>query len=965
MSIRVFCSHRVVDKPRVELFARRLREDGIDAWLDKWEIRPGDDVVKAMEAGLDECEVGLVFLSSTPEPGGAWMRAEVSVLTSDRLEGRLGRLVPVLLDTDAPIPAFLRPLDRRRIDDYEAVRDAILGVVSKPPLGSGRSHGVVSTVVVRAARGDDGALTVELVEDATISASAAGLRLPGGVLGSLDRFLDARVGRPHPAWTAAQWRLFEADLVDYGRDLGAVLFAGAVGEALAARLAGMGQGESLNVVFEADDELLMLPVEAARLAARGDVVLALEPRVRVRRRPASLRRQPQPPLPHPLKILVAVAAPEQGGGAVLDLERELHTILAAVEEEAGLDRAEVRVLETASLTELGRALERDAYHVVHLAGHGAPGVVLLEDDDGAADPVTAGQLAGALARSGRPVPLVVLSACATAAPAATQTAGMAAGLVAEGVDRVVAMQARVTDRYATELARGLYRRLARKEAPAVGAALARARQELEEQRRRTDPEAGELRAAEYATATLIAVGDDTPIVDHAADGEPLAAPPVHQVHPLLPQLGADDFIGRRRERRALLRALRDDEAFVGKQGRRPGVALTGIGGVGKSSLAGQAAARLVEEGWALVVRRGPFRLDDLAVALGDGLRERATRLREHAASGDVARALKKRAGQLLETVDDEQLVGLVGGTLRDWRVLVVLDDFEQNLDEGGERFADDAVKEQFDLLMRAAGRSKLLVTCRHPVPGFQARLHELALGPLSAAETRKLVLRLPGLLKQPGAERDEVVRVVGGHPRVLELADALLRRGHGRQPVLDKLKDLAGRERLRLDRRGRDARAATEQAVRLAEADVFLPQLLALLDPAERALLYQAAPSSLPVHADDLAVLTDGDDAETLDRCSRLADLTLFSQAGEDAWFVQRWLAEALRKRDPDRYRAACRLLAMRRLELARSDPTYDNEIEALRNFGSPAQLIGSPGGGREANGLVGGYVRAARVGGV
>ncbi|MGH8887448.1 MAG: tetratricopeptide repeat protein [Egibacteraceae bacterium] len=48
---------------------------------------------------------------------------------------------------------------------------------------------------------------------------------------------------------------------------------------------------------------------------------------------------------------------------------------------------------------------------------------------------------------------------------------------------------------------------------------------------------------------------------------------------------------------------------------------------------------------------------------------------------------------------------------------------------------------------------------------------------------------------------------------------------------------------------------------------------------------------------------------------------------------MQRWLAEALRKRDPDRYQAACRPLAIRRLELARSDPTYDNEIEALRNF--------------------------------
>ncbi len=445
MTIRVFCAHRSVDKPRVEVFARRLREDGIDAWLDRWEIGPGDDIVQAIQAGLDECEVGLVFLSSTLAPGGVWMGAEVSVLTYDRLEGRLGRVIPVLLDAGAPVPAFLRPLDKRRVDDYDAVRDAILGVRSKPPLGPGRSQGVVSTVVLGVIRGDDGALTVELVEGDTVSASATGLRFPSGVRGSLDRFLRTRVGRPHPAWTAAEWRLFEADLVEYGRHLGGVLFAGAVGEALADRLASMGQGESLDVVFEADDDLLLLPVEAARLATRGDTVLALEPRVRVRRRPVSPRRQPRPPLPHPLRILVAVAAPDQGGGPVLDLERELGAILDAVEKEAELGRAEVRVLETASLTELGRALERDAYHVVHLSGHGQPGVILLEDDDGVAVAVTARDLAGTLARSGRPVGLVVLAACATAAPAGPETAGMAAGLVAEGIDRVVAMQARVTD----------------------------------------------------------------------------------------------------------------------------------------------------------------------------------------------------------------------------------------------------------------------------------------------------------------------------------------------------------------------------------------------------------------------------------------------------------------------------------------------------------------------------------------
>jgi hypothetical protein len=79
-----------------------------------------------------------------------------------------------------------------------------------------------------------------------------------------------------------------------------------------------------------------------------------------------MERQPKLALAGPLKILVAVAAPTHGlgVGAVLDSEQELHAILSAIEEEARLGRAEVRVLEIASLDRLGRALEREAYHVV-------------------------------------------------------------------------------------------------------------------------------------------------------------------------------------------------------------------------------------------------------------------------------------------------------------------------------------------------------------------------------------------------------------------------------------------------------------------------------------------------------------------------------------------------------------------------------------------------------------------------
>ncbi len=60
---KVFCSHRSVDKPRVSEIARKLREAGIDAWHDQWEINPGDDFVAAINTALASYDVGLIFFS--------------------------------------------------------------------------------------------------------------------------------------------------------------------------------------------------------------------------------------------------------------------------------------------------------------------------------------------------------------------------------------------------------------------------------------------------------------------------------------------------------------------------------------------------------------------------------------------------------------------------------------------------------------------------------------------------------------------------------------------------------------------------------------------------------------------------------------------------------------------------------------------------------------------------------------
>lgn len=55
---RVFVSHASEDKERfVNGFATRLRANGVDAWLDKWEMLPGDSLVgKIFEEGLKDAQ---------------------------------------------------------------------------------------------------------------------------------------------------------------------------------------------------------------------------------------------------------------------------------------------------------------------------------------------------------------------------------------------------------------------------------------------------------------------------------------------------------------------------------------------------------------------------------------------------------------------------------------------------------------------------------------------------------------------------------------------------------------------------------------------------------------------------------------------------------------------------------------------------------------------------------------------
>ena len=257
-------------------------------------------------------------------------------------------------------------------------------------------------------------------------------------------------------------------------------------------------------------ELAGLPWEALP-GPDGRGPLALHPLVSVyRKADAAAARL----LPGPLRIVVAIAAPDTGGGPVLDYERELRNVLAAVRS-ARQDAADVRVVPFATPAAIRDELDRGPAHVLHISGHGSPGTLDLENEDGSARPVTADEFVDQAIPPGRMPPVITLSACYTDAAASEGGTSFAARLCQRGAAAVIATETSITDTYATRLLARVYGTLAQARDPDVVAALADARRqvqaELETSPDRRDTELAGL--GEWAAVTILAAAGSVPVLD--------------------------------------------------------------------------------------------------------------------------------------------------------------------------------------------------------------------------------------------------------------------------------------------------------------------------------------------------------------------------------------------------------------------------------------------------------------------
>jgi tetratricopeptide (TPR) repeat protein len=986
--VRVFISYAhddEVHEERVRDFWLFLRAHGIDARLDLPAAEQRVDWAQWMTQQVRNADRVLVIASpeykrraeDNTEPdegrGVQWEARQIRDRIYADQQAGLQAVVPVVLPgcSADDLPGWLTPTatTHYRVGEYtvpgaERLLRLLTGQPSEiePPLGS---------VPVLAPRGAEGTAAVaptrpglrtEVVIEAAVSDGV--LVSAVWVAGSL--LCQRRV--PLPGEVASVWAALGLPgvvagqrMAHAGRRLAAALLEEAGQRLLGGLVDQLAPGDSVEVMLSASGAALALPVELIRLGTDAGAEvgpLGLLPAVSVSRRPAALGQVPGAgPVPGtvvppvgvagPLKVLAAVAAPDETKtpNVPLDVEAEMAAVLDAV---TGDPHVQVRVLEVASLAAIRQALVQDAYHVLHLSAHGSADVVELEDEDGAPVPVVPQALMEALRHAGRQVPLIVLSSC-SGGSAGSQA--MAAALVARGADRVVAMLAPVTDTYATTLARHFYAELSAHPELPVGLALARARYLAEEDRPQEDGDRPPV--PEYGVATLLAAGGDGPLINPAVPQVALTVmttPPGGKGVRELP-MGA--LIGRRPQLRAAMGVLRRTPEAVRRSGVAGGVVLTGVGGIGKTALAGRVVSRLRDEGWLVAVHEGRWNPTALIDAVGQVIDQALPR-----AGGPAQAAVLEGARAMLTDLggDDGPKLAAIAGLLADRPLLVVFDDFEQNLTVGGEAFLDLAVDEVITALAGAAETGALLLTCRYPLPGPERFLVPVPVPALSGAELRRLFLRLPALAGLDAAERRLLIRTIGGHPRLIEFTDALLRGGHASfKHIQLKLSALARAEGIDLDREPSLA-GALDQAMLLGSADILLTELTALLSDRQVQVLRQVAVCRAPMTLADLAYTftphpddpspaagTQPSEADLRADVDRLTGLTLLTPG--EGIVMHPWTADLVTRNTGNSLDAQHeRALAMRFRRLEQGRGSYGDLIDIPRHLAALHQFDDIPG---------------------
>jgi TIR domain len=191
----VFLSHASEDKAGfAEPLGRELASLGIRPWLDKWEIRLGDSLVrKLFDEGVAAVDAVIVVVSQY-SAGKPWVRAELDAAVVRRITDNT-RLIPIRLD-GADMPAPLQPLvwhDAARTEDgirraARLIADTIHDRDARPAVAPPPAY--TSTVRVPGLTAADTTLLTLLAEEAISANSLLSVPWPTVVARAVSHGLD-------------------------------------------------------------------------------------------------------------------------------------------------------------------------------------------------------------------------------------------------------------------------------------------------------------------------------------------------------------------------------------------------------------------------------------------------------------------------------------------------------------------------------------------------------------------------------------------------------------------------------------------------------------------------------------------------------------------------------------------------------------------------------------------------------
>ena len=489
-----------------------------------------------------------------------------------------------------------------------------------------------------------------------------------------------------------------------------------------------------------------------------------------------------------LRILAVFSLPDRA--RALNLRRERHALIRLVEEIRDTRDAaiELRVLQFgATRARLAEALrDPQGWDVVHLAGHGRAGALVLEDDTGGHDLIPAADLVDLLALGAERIQLVTLSTCESAAAAAnrhlrrlglpSRSAGVGpdgppitappavAAQVARRLDAaVLAMRYPVSDAFATSLARSFYSRLLGEGRPvprALGESMA-----LSLQPHRTDARGVSALSAAVPTVVGRRALDLVLVAPRGRDRVAQAAERALAGFPP----ASDRFVGR-------IGPMTRAGAALAPRSRHRGLVLHGMAGAGKTTCALELAHTHQESFRYAAWYRAPDEGADVAAVT--------------AALRDFVLVLERELPGLTlvdRLADDEALraaLPSVRTVVERDRALVVLDNAESLLTVDG-TWRDQRWGMLLGALTGHGGPSRTIVTTRRRPSALSAHLHVESVHALSLSESFLLARELPHLgalmdgdlpssaltAEAARALAARTLSLVQGHPTLIELAD--------------------------------------------------------------------------------------------------------------------------------------------------------------------------------------------------